>query len=444
MKNETNLSSLHSRASNNEIEILHSKTCSCFFCRQTYSAREVNDWINDKRGVTAICPECGVDAVIGDGGGEPLSKDVLKELNLAYYGENYMEKHPAAASKYIERYESGKITHKKTNEALYVQYLSLLARDGNPNAAYSLGQLYEFGDEFTPADSKEAFSYYAMKSLAYDPDALTRLGVLSESGALGKVDERGAIDSFAKGMAMGSLDSLIHFSDCYAKGVGVLKDESFAFQVLIYIWPESYHRFRLSSGKDVNVFPDIALRLGSFYKDGLGVEKDLQTALRFYLYAELGFNLLIQNGKAGKEVNDDYALCESYIDEIAKTLSYSRGDPVFDNDCFCDSLNNYDLSIELLIQKFTFTPSEFNKSSNIFDFDITYSCPELIVDIANLYCGFVSDTIRWSFTDVADVKIGKTNEFNLIDGNPTDGYSFINQTEEGKEVIQKKDIKDKA
>jgi hypothetical protein len=101
MKKDPKLIALHSHASNNEIEILKSKTCSCFFCRQTYSARLVNDWINDARGVTAICPECGMDAVLGDAGGEADRQSLFKEMNLAYYGEDYMEKHPAAAKKYV-------------------------------------------------------------------------------------------------------------------------------------------------------------------------------------------------------------------------------------------------------------------------------------------------------------------------------------------------------
>lgn len=136
MKKDPKLLALHARASNNEIEILKSKTCSCFFCRQTYSARLVNDWINDARGVTAICPECGMDAVIGDAGGEAMDKALLKEMNLAYYGEDYMEKHPAAAKKYVLRYQEGKITHKAANEALYVQYLYSLASQGDQEAAF--------------------------------------------------------------------------------------------------------------------------------------------------------------------------------------------------------------------------------------------------------------------------------------------------------------------
>jgi len=223
MKTDPKFLELAKHSSHNEIEILHSKTCSCYFCRQTYSARDVNDWTNDKGGVTALCPICGMDSVIGDACGVPLDKNLLKDLNQAFYGEDYMEKHPAAALKYVERYKQGNITHKKVNESLYIQYLSLLAGQGNSVSAYDLGQLYENGTEFTPKDPKTAFSYYGMACLSSDGGALTRLGVLSESGGLGAVDLKGAYECYAKGMAMGSLEALVHFADCYSKGLFVEK-----------------------------------------------------------------------------------------------------------------------------------------------------------------------------------------------------------------------------
>src|SRR5574344_101442 len=332
MKKDPKLLALHARASNNEIEILKSKTCSCFFCRQTYSARLVNDWINDARGVTAICPECGMDAVIGDAGGEAMDKALLKEMNRADYGEDYMEKHPAAAKKYALRYQEGKITHTAANEALYVQYLYALASQGDQEAAFSLGQLFENGSDFTPADPKMAFAYYGMSCLAKDGGALTRLGVLSESGALGKVDGAGAYQCYAKAMAMGSLEGLIHFCDCYLKGVYVIQDPSFAYECLTSIWDECYRRFILTTGKDINIFPQASYRLGVLFMDGIGTAKDPVLALRLFLYAEFAYGLLKNQGQLKKEETAEAEETEKRIEEIAKTYKLKKQDPVFDND----------------------------------------------------------------------------------------------------------------
>lgn len=436
MKIEPSLEALHERAHDNEIEILQSKTCSCFFCRQTYDARKVNDWITGESGMSAICPECGMDAVIGDKGGEPLSKETLKELNLAYFGEDYMEKHPDAASKFVERYKTGKITRKKSNELLYIQYLSLLANRGDSSSAYSLGKLYENGDEFTPADPKEAFSYYASSSLRQDGQAITRLGVLSESGALGKKDPRGAYESFAKGMALGSLESLVHFSDCYRDGVGVIADPSFAFGVIADIYEESMMRFLLTSGKDPNIFADICYRLGKDYEIGMGNEIDEPSALRYFLLAEFA----LKNLNDISPLSGEYTLMskdvEDHIASLAAKHGLHRQDPVFDNDTFADSLpEGTGDDPTSIIQKYDFAPANFDKAQGIFDFDVSYRIAPLIIDIGNLFCGFVPGTIRWTFVDVSDVKFGKGHSFSRVEGNADDGYSFLNGFDNAEDPV---------
>lgn len=435
MKTDPHLLSIRAHASNNEIEILQSKSCSCFFCRQTYDARKVNDWINDERGVTAICPECGMDAVIGDASGVVLDKDLLKEMNLAFYGEDYMEKHPIAAKKYVDRYKQGKITHKAANESLYIQYLYLLASQGDQDAAYDLADLYENGSEFTSPDPKVAFSYYAMDCLKKDGDALTRLGVLSENGSLGKADPQGAYECYAKAMAMGSLGSLIHFADCYRKGIFVPKDEDFAFSCLSEIWPEAYARFLSSSGKDVNIFPDASYRLGVMFMDGVGTRGDHVMALKLMLYAELGYNLLQTSGLLKGELVGEKEDCLKRISLLAKEYHLSKQDPVFDNDTFADSLEVENGMIKELPESYRFAPVAYDKDAHTFDFDITYAFPPLIVDVGNLYCGFVPDTIRWSFVDVSDVKFGKGMVFEHVNGNPDDGWQFVHGEEEMSEGI---------
>ena len=111
-------------AEDNEIEIVQSKKCGCYFCRQVYDARNVQEWIDDERGVTALCPECGMDAVIGDASGIEISKPLMKEMNLAFYGEEFMDENPEAARTYCGRYQDGKIAHKEKSEALYIHYQS--------------------------------------------------------------------------------------------------------------------------------------------------------------------------------------------------------------------------------------------------------------------------------------------------------------------------------
>ncbi len=428
------LTELQKHTHNNEIEILHSKTCSCIFCRQHYDARAVNDWVNDERGMSAICPECGMDTVIGDNGGEPLDKETLKALNLAFFGEDYMSKHPDAAKKYISRYQEGKITHKKTNESLYIQYLSLLSSLGDADSSYALGELYEFGDEFTEKDPATAFSYYASSSLKYDGDALTRLGILSASGALGKVDASGAYEAFSKGMAMGSLNALIHFSDCYRDAIGTNSDPDFAFNILTSIWEECYQRFSLSLGKDINIFPGLCFRLGKAYEEGLGTKIDKPSALRFYLLAEFAYRL---EGNVHPLEGDDKeisALVSSNISRIATEVGATHQDPIFDNDTFSDSLLSLNPDSPVLLKN-EFSPGEFNEDEHTFEFDVKYSLPPLIVDIASLYCGFVPGSIHWVFAGVASVRVGKNRVYDRVIGDNDTSWTFLSGYGEETEVV---------
>ena len=86
------------------------------------------------------------------------------------------------------------------------------------------------------------------------------------------------------------------------------------------------------------------------------------------------------------------------------------------------------------LQSFNFAPGSFDKPQGLFDFDLTSTFPPLVVDCGNLFCGFVPGTIHWSFTDVAEVKYGKDGSFTKVDGNPNEGWQFI-QNDNGEDTI---------
>ena len=56
--------------------------CGCFHCISTFPAERVRDWIDDGR--TALCPVCGIDAVVAeaDGGG---SVEFLEQMNRRWF-----------------------------------------------------------------------------------------------------------------------------------------------------------------------------------------------------------------------------------------------------------------------------------------------------------------------------------------------------------------------
>lgn len=68
--------------------LMSSKLCGCYHCGSIFKPEELtdNDWIQDLHGRTAVCPKCGIDAVIGDVSGIPIRKDVLDELYDEKFG----------------------------------------------------------------------------------------------------------------------------------------------------------------------------------------------------------------------------------------------------------------------------------------------------------------------------------------------------------------------
>ena len=56
--------------------------CRCFHCRATFPAEAIGQWID--AGATAICPCCGIDAVLSSGS-DALSDALIGELHAAYF-----------------------------------------------------------------------------------------------------------------------------------------------------------------------------------------------------------------------------------------------------------------------------------------------------------------------------------------------------------------------
>lgn len=70
-------------------EVLASKLCGCFFCCRVFSPPEIEEWVDDgetSSQKTAICPYCGIDAVIGSASGFPVASELLQRMNRHWFG----------------------------------------------------------------------------------------------------------------------------------------------------------------------------------------------------------------------------------------------------------------------------------------------------------------------------------------------------------------------
>ena len=415
-------------AEDNEIEIVQSKRCGCFFCRQVYDARTVQEWIDDERGVTALCPECGMDAVIGDASGIEITKPLMKEMNLLFFGEAYMESNPEAAKTYCTRYRDGKIAHKEKSEAFYVHYLSLLEDAGDPISSLALADLYFYGSEFTERNVKEALFHYGNRSLSSNQKALCGLGRCH----LELVDEednyKKAFIAFSKAAGLGSMEAVYLMADCFDHGYFVPSDPSFAFQLVDNAYNEALALFVIDR---VNWFdyPELAFQLAKYYETGRGVAKDEEMALKLYLLAELSTSLraTFLGFERNPKLNAD---AKKAIELLGKRHRLVKNPMVYDVDTFEDSIPEQALSHE----ERTISNVGWNEEENALEFDVTYPYPSLLVDIGNLTAGFVTGTVRWRFKDVANYKLSSENHFTRVSGNYDDGFSFSYENEEGDEV----------
>ena len=65
-------------------ELKSSDVCGCFCCLDTFDYRNISEWVDG--GVTALCPSCGIDSVIGSASGYPAGDiDFLRAMHAHWF-----------------------------------------------------------------------------------------------------------------------------------------------------------------------------------------------------------------------------------------------------------------------------------------------------------------------------------------------------------------------
>lgn len=60
-----------------------STRCACFFCFRAFATSEIKAWIDAN--TTALCPGCGVDAVLGNASCPSISDGFLRKMHQHYF-----------------------------------------------------------------------------------------------------------------------------------------------------------------------------------------------------------------------------------------------------------------------------------------------------------------------------------------------------------------------
>jgi hypothetical protein len=80
------LDTAHKKAFQNEPLVQIAKDCACFCCLVHFPPSAIDGWVDDKLHRTAMCPKCGIDAVLTEETLDKVPDDLLKALQEEYFG----------------------------------------------------------------------------------------------------------------------------------------------------------------------------------------------------------------------------------------------------------------------------------------------------------------------------------------------------------------------
>ena len=97
MRSRADLESIHRYSSRHRHLFPTSAMVGCFYCLATFEPGEVQDWIDGDQlttgdtedGITALCPRCGIDAVLPSAAPIRFDGTLLTEMH-SYWFENRM------------------------------------------------------------------------------------------------------------------------------------------------------------------------------------------------------------------------------------------------------------------------------------------------------------------------------------------------------------------
>ena len=423
------LQEAHAHTKDNEIEILSSQECGCIFCRSHFSARAVNDWDDSNMHTQALCPECGMPSLIGDASGFPVTdKEFLKQMNLAFFGPDYISKHPEAARIYLDRYYAKKITHNPKNEKLAVSYLKTLVDNGDEKAILTLASFYAEGGEFGKKNTAKALELLSSPVLKTHPDALCDYGTLLLGEAEASEKYWRAFEAFSKATALGSQNGAFFLAQCYLFGIYCDKDPEFGLNLLHNHFGDVYLDFIEDSNLSLT-FMNYTYRIGLCYADGIGTEINEERAIRYLLMAHYAYQVGTKD-YPNPELDAMNEEAVNRINQIARAKDFHKGEAVFDQYTFYDSL--VDISDGMV--PITLVHASYDPNTHDLDLELELSSPLIYVDLGSLSCGIVEGRTHWHFTDINGFSGKEGAVFNRI-FTPEDGVWAFTSSQNNDPVM---------
>ena len=171
----------------------------------------------------------------------------------------------------------------------------------NANKAHPLSMrmigydYYEGTNGFECDPNKSCYWLEKYFDVTGDPDVARTLGYIYYYGRTTNGVPQGdkAFQYFAIGhIAGGYYEATYKLADCYLKGLGTIPSKQAAFRLVKDIYEPTLNCFL--NGED-SKFADVCLRMGSFYKDGIYVDKNLFEARCYYLEARVAIKKRLEH-----------------------------------------------------------------------------------------------------------------------------------------------------
>ncbi len=330
---------------NNEATILKSKEAYCLFCDSRFPAKEVNDWESKGGETKAVCPRCGVPAVMGDANGKiPFTKANLDRGHMEFICSINADDEASFLSSYVDRYEHGMIsTDSKEHQELYYLSLNRLAREyGDVEALISLAfnNLYG-GNGFTP-DPNAAWKLLKDPIAQADPFCCFLAGTAAFELAKEKKGagfEKRTYELWSRGSALGDLLSSAALARCYLTGTHVRVDFDIFYAIMRQCYPLLFHRYLLSRRYSpvhrkmtLEAFLQANSELLYYYAHTDKPETTVTSALYHYLVVKQ-----VIEDEFGVKIAEETD-CEEQIAVLAKQLDYEKAPEIqYDYYTFMDS-----------------------------------------------------------------------------------------------------------
>jgi hypothetical protein len=61
-----------------------SKLAGCYHCGKTFESKEIKDFTDN--GQTCLCPSCGIDSIVGDMSGFPITETSMQDAHKYLFG----------------------------------------------------------------------------------------------------------------------------------------------------------------------------------------------------------------------------------------------------------------------------------------------------------------------------------------------------------------------